>query len=918
MATTAEKITALRTIALSGEGKLRCASVLQVIWSDAVTRYYANAEYGQMAGFAGIPFGPIEPRLIGEPFQEFEINPDLRTDVIQLVMDDIDRDVSDKFKRYGTVKCILHYYWPDADLSQAVWHGQLQKPPIFGYTKVQTTATNGFTARERLMPHSMRPPDHCRFTFGGNLANGDAIRTNGCPYNQHLGGTTGLLNGSVPFVGCPRNEEACTARFGHLRFYGGYSTDATATVSDGNTGYVAISRGNNSSNVQPIKVIAGTKHVRGANMLLYRREPNQNDPEKGWFAGVSEVGEGPNRNIRNIKVNDKLLEQIHLSVRNGHRGQGIVTSFNPGGTLSNFSGVGVFSWRYGWTNPINNSPSTMNVEFDCDGYSEVAVYNTTEPGNGLLGQYYADETWTSETAQRIDHNINFPSTVLPPFQDIPAQGFSIRWTGTITFPFTETFTIQGTHDDGMKLWIDNTVIIDQLFAIGTHTGTFTAVAGVAYTFRCDFYQSVVPGAHPWYIDVKWSSPSTPLALIPNSAFNHSGSTGFVRQWSNDRVFWVMEAYTNHRWGLQYDSSAINTAEFREESTFNLANINFALEHPDGEIENFSHRRTSFDAILEGRSSVEQITDICRSGGLSVPFQKDGLLTIRSFRAATDAELSAAPIFTDKPNLKKRVTRRPIVWADGQPSINFQPIPDDVLTNEVVLVFEDSSNFDIARPITVDDPNQKLKAGKKLGTGNLETIPKRFSGFGVRSFAEALKLAYRFLWFGEFDEGGTKNNLRGTFYTDYAFVLDIVRYQIIKLDSQLLEGHGYADPFGADTTPPSIPEGFGAEATSGTEIELDLGESDDIDSPLVTEFEYFRVLNMQKVGNGLVAVTVQAYNHEAYLAFETDDAPVGVIVPPDPIYPIGGIDPNGNPCRLEFGSVHFDADTQNLVVPVPIC
>ena len=541
-------------LALSGEGKPLCAEVLEVTWSDAVTRYYSWANYGEMAGYSNIPFGPIEARIIGDAFREFEINPDLRTDVINIIFDDIDKEISTLFKRYGTVRCKLHYYWPGVDMSHVVWSGQLQKPPIFGYTKVQTTATNGRVPRERSMPFSYRPPDHCRFQFGGELPSAFAVRTNGCPYDRHVGGTTGLLDGSDPFIGCPRTTTACTARFGHTRFYGGYPTDATATVSDGNTGFVAIAKGNNSSNVQPIKVIAGTKHIRGANMLLYRREPNQNDPEKGWFAGVSEVGEGPNRAIRNIKVNDKLIEQIHLSVRNGERGQGIVTSFNPGGTLSNFSAVGVFSWRYGWTNPLNNSPQTMNVEFDCDGYREVAVYNTLDAGNGLLGKYYSDESWTSETARRIDHNINFPTTTLPPFEDMPAQGFSIRWEGTITFPASETFTLEATHDDGVKVFVSSSVVIDELLALGTHSGTFTATAGVAYPFRVDFYQSTAPGVHPWYCILKWSSASTPLEVIPNSAFQHTGATGFVRQWSNDRVFWVMECYTNQRFGVGYDVS----------------------------------------------------------------------------------------------------------------------------------------------------------------------------------------------------------------------------------------------------------------------------------------------------------------------------------------------------------------------------
>lgn len=927
MALDSTKVSALHALARSGTAAIACAQVLEVTWSASVTRYYAWTNYGELSPFQNIPYGPIETRLLGNPFNEFDVNPDLRTERIPLVFDDIDGEMTRLFNRYGTVRCILHYYWPQVDLDAEVWHGMLQKPAIFGVKQVSTEATNGYWSREKSIPHSMRPPDYCRFNhFGGELPTAEMVRTNGCPYDVHVGGSLGLLNGSVPFVHCPKDVTACTARFGHSRFFGGYSTDASATVSDQNTGFLAISKGNNSSNIRPIPWLYGSKHLRGLNLLMYRREPNQNDPDRGWFAGVWEVSDTRISAIRNIRINEKHIEQIHLDVRYGHRGQPAVANYNAGGQISNFSGVSHFSARYGWTNPINLTPQSITSECDADGCAEVAVYNSTGAGNGLIGEYFGDTTWTSSIAERVDHQINFPNPQYdPPIIGLPQVGWSARWTATITFPFTETYTITATIDDAIKLWIDGNVILDQLVGPpGTYSGTFAATANTPYTFQCDFIQGNAPGIHPWYIIVEWSSPSTPQTPIPNSAFTHPGSTGFVRQWSNDRVWGILELYTNQAVGMGYDANEINTTDFRTASTWGLKTVTFTLTTPDGETRTFTRRRTTLDALYEGRSAVEQIVDTCRAGALSVPFQHEGKLTIRPFRAFTSAELAAAPIFTDKITNQTGLKRRIVHDGDG-PAIQISVIPDDVLPNEITMQFEDSENLDIARPITVDDPNQKRKAGKKLGLNTLETIPKRFAAFGVRFLAEAVRLAYRTLWFGEFDEGGTKNNCRVVFQTPYEFAVDLVRYGPIRIDSALLDVHGYGDPFAADQTPPSTPEGYGAEFVDETEITLTIGTSDDVDAPEIVPFEYFRVLSLRRVANGRMEITAQAYNVTEYANFEVDAAPTGVIDPPDPGGPGGdngdigpGGDIYGDPCILNFASPYYDKDAQAFVIPVNPC
>lgn len=305
---------------------------------------------------------------------------------------------------------------------------------------------------------------------------------------------------------------------------------------------------------------------------------------------------------------------------------------------------------------------------------------------------------------------------------------------------------------------------------------------------------------------------------------------YTRIWTDSRIWCLMECYTNQRFGMAYPSERFTIADWITADTWSTNNVRFTALFMDGESKVYQGRRTTFDCVLEGRPVAEQIEDICRSGAISVPFQYEGKYTIRSFRPATAPELAAARIFTDDGQTRN------IIWGDGQPNINLSQTPDDKVVNEIELKFEEAANGDIERPVKVDDPNQKLKAGRVLGEDNLQTVPKRFAAFGIKHEHETVRLAYRLLRFGEFDEGGTQNNLKAVFTTPFEQALGIVRYDIIKIVSTLLD-----------------------QFTIGT----DNGVEDLTETP-----QYFRVQKLKKVGNGLVEITAQAYNQTAYEAFES--------------------------------------------------
>ncbi|MEZ5425590.1 MAG: hypothetical protein R2747_04945 [Pyrinomonadaceae bacterium] len=294
---------------------------------------------------------------------------------------------------------------------------------------------------------------------------------------------------------------------------------------------------------------------------------------------------------------------------------------------------------------------------------------------------------------------------------------------------------------------------------------------------------------------------------------------------------------------------------------------FTYTDGEGDDHQYSHQRTQFDAVIEGRPAAEVITDICRAGRISVPFQYEGKYTIQPLKALTSGELSAVPVFIDR-GANCNILRT----GGGGTTLRIeQEISDKDLTNEVILSFEYSENFDLERPITVDDPNQKLKAGRSVGQNAPKPNTKNYFAFGTRNESEAIKLAYALLWFGEFDEGGVKNNLRISFEVDYVFALGIKKYDVIKVESDLLTGKGYTDPF----------------------------------TLAFTQFQYFRVIQSPKDSGNRVRLFCQAYNEDAVDAFETaTGSPDPPSDPDTPIKPIG---------LPSFGSATYSSGV--LTIPI---
>lgn len=136
-------------------------------------------------------------------------------------------------------------------------------------------------------------------------------------------------------------------------------------------------------------------------------------------------------------------------------------------------------------------------------------------GTGLTGAYFD----TADLADppfivRTDATVNFT------WGGAPATGmgvdtFSIRWTGQVQSPVSGPVTFVTSADDGVRLWIDDQLVIDDWNIHGETLRESTPVilqAGQTYDVRMEYFDNTGTAA----IRLQWSYPGQALQPIPQS------------------------------------------------------------------------------------------------------------------------------------------------------------------------------------------------------------------------------------------------------------------------------------------------------------------------------------------------------------------------------------------------------------------
>ena len=137
-------------------------------------------------------------------------------------------------------------------------------------------------------------------------------------------------------------------------------------------------------------------------------------------------------------------------------------------------------------------------------------FTTRGTGGGAKARYFkgmdlSGEPVLTRTEGSINHN--WGGEIVAGLAD----GVSARWTANLEVPFTETYKLITTSDDGVRLWFDGRLVIDNWTDHGTADNMVSVnlVAGQVYSIRMEWYENT-GGA---VAQLSWESPSLPRQII---------------------------------------------------------------------------------------------------------------------------------------------------------------------------------------------------------------------------------------------------------------------------------------------------------------------------------------------------------------------------------------------------------------------
>jgi uncharacterized repeat protein (TIGR03806 family) len=311
-------------------------------------------------------------------------------------------------------------------------------------------------------------------------------------------------------------------------------------------------------------------------------------------------------------------------------------------------------------------------------------------GTGLLGSYYSNQVMTfiePATLVRTDAVVNFNWGGGSPDPSISADDFTVRWTGIVQPQFNETYTFYTTTDDGVRLWVNNQLLIDQWVDQGPTlwSGSIALLAQQKYNIRMEYYENG-GGAQAM---LEWSSPSTTQTIIPQTQ---------LYPVSNPPPVVVLTGPTN---GATYTATASVTLSANADAPYNAVTaVDFYVNNTlAGRVTNspyiltttgltaggYNLKAVAFDTTgLAGTSAPVSITVTSGSGapyGLTSRSTAAPFLNMpATINGSLPATLSQTGVFTNTPNMQPAASLTPYtvnvpLWSDAALKTRWLMVPN---------------------------------------------------------------------------------------------------------------------------------------------------------------------------------------------------------------------------------------------------
>jgi alpha-D-xyloside xylohydrolase len=155
-----------------------------------------------------------------------------------------------------------------------------------------------------------------------------------------------------------------------------------------------------------------------------------------------------------------------------------------------------------WDNPAITDVNVAN--YNVATIPSTQLFTTNGQSGGLTGSYYNGEDFDTFVGSRTDAQISFDWTAAAPM-GLPLDSYSVRWTGYIQAEQAGYYTLLGTADDGVRVWIDGQLVIDDWYsrAARTDTANIYLAANSMHSIRVDYYQNLYTAT----VNLSWILPS---------------------------------------------------------------------------------------------------------------------------------------------------------------------------------------------------------------------------------------------------------------------------------------------------------------------------------------------------------------------------------------------------------------------------
>ena len=175
----------------------------------------------------------------------------------------------------------------------------------------------------------------------------------------------------------------------------------------------------------------------------------------------------------------------------------VVTGKNATGYVSGGGSGNVNPWHYVSTfDGLRALGDSLGIEVECkDRYDLLPAIMYTDAElteHGFKAEYFnSSDLSGSPVLTQTETKINYIwSAKGPDVEGIGSKNYSVRWSGYISVPATASYTFTAGGDDGFRLIIDGTTVLDDWTASSYHskTATKSLTRGKVYSIIFEYYQ----------------------------------------------------------------------------------------------------------------------------------------------------------------------------------------------------------------------------------------------------------------------------------------------------------------------------------------------------------------------------------------------------------------------------------------------